>query len=109
MSKRVPILVVHYEIHRPEHDGYCSDPGEETFADYVEKEYEEIDKETWEKLKPYVDLDNSVGLGYFPYEKRYETIGCGGGSGYCGYEGYRKISRAEIIISLADEIDSIFE
>lgn len=113
-------LKLHITVERPEHDGYCSDPGD---IEMCRKEYK-IRVPIW-KLSPKVwkNIDTReeeytgkfdkelyteiIKLDFIPHKNilrralhnnyegvAYRETGCDNGSGYCGAHGYIRIDHA---------------
>lgn len=97
-SKKVAEIRLIVDRRDVEHDGYCSDPGEDTGEwKYDLNERYLVNKHILEKLQPYINVDNTVDITILKKLFESDELGCQCGSNYCGYEGARIVKKGWIV------------
>lgn len=87
-----------------EHDGYCSDPGEDTGEWKFDVIYRlRLNKSALEILTPHISDDGTVRLEILKEMFDSDSTGCGCGSNYCGYDGSIIVKSGKIIYH--DQLD----
>lgn len=99
-SEIVGELHLKEDLREVQHDGYCSDPGEDEgkwMTDHVEKH--ELNEHVYKTLLKHADPNGYLNIEIlkklFP-----EKMGCGLGSGYCGYSSERIVKEGRILYVL---------
>jgi hypothetical protein len=99
-------LVVTYEVETESHDGWCSDPSNETTTTKtIKMTYPLLKKFKMSDIinNDYIDADNSILRTYYNKDKEYH------GNGYCGCKTTYLIIEARVIktnhIQLDDDSD----
>ena len=93
---------IYYVEKIPEHDGYCSDPGPDCGREKTDTSKIKVTKELLNKLKfvDAIDDEGKLDISKISNIKEFERYNnqktyCNG-SGYCGYDGYRKITSIKL-------------
>lgn len=87
-----------------EHDGYCSDAGEDTgIWKYDLEERYKLNQCALDQVQPHVGAYNLIGLEFLKKAFDSDKLGCHCGSGYCYYDGSRIVKSGSIVYK--DELD----
>lgn len=108
MSTPQPIATLHWTqlTHEVDHDGYCSDPGEDYGDTVSEKRTMDLDADAVKILfeAEFIADDLTIEdhkLACTDGVEDWET-NCGSGSGYCGYKNYSRPTNGYITLNVKD-------
>ena len=110
MTDRKYICIIKIKRREPEHDGYCSDAGEDEGEEKIFNKQIKVSPELLKKLKETKSI-NKIGKGDVDIARinnikeitqfeRGDNVFCCQGSGYCGYTGYEYIESFQIFNSI---------
>ncbi len=91
-------LKLTFDVKKTIHDGYCSDPGDESDWEVIQKPDDIYYLEVPSDLKSY---EGEVPIIHYELRKYHliDAEGCKLGSGYCGLGTIKKLAKAEIVDS----------
>lgn len=106
ISKSSPAsILIRYRTRLPQHDGYCSDPGEDTGKETTELiQYKLSDYQLME-LRPYIKR-NQININIVK-DLFDQKLNCQGGSGYCSYHGFIRVTSAKISYDSTSPIENL--